>query len=313
MSALFCACSNDDDDKVNKNYQADDFIQENLAKAKKTFQRQVSNEPQTITLDNGVSLTIPAGNVFTKNGVPITGTYTVEINTMLKPSEVILSGTNTNVAGGYLMSDGFFNIDVLHDGQSVDPVTNDFLSISIPTEKEDGSWTYLWEGNVNDDEQFAWGEVADTLLAERPDVDKGGVLSYNKSFTFQFKKLGWFNCDVYWSGGTTSTTVTVVLSGQVGALATYQGNTGDTFVFFKAKESNVIAQLYTEVNATTVKSYDNSMPVGTEGTLLAFSIKDGAYSFAIKEITITADMQEALDLQPVTKEAVLAALVSLDQ
>jgi hypothetical protein len=47
--------------------------------------------------------------------------------------------------------------------------------------------------------------------------------------------------------------------------------------------------------------------------LLAFSIKDGAYSYATKEIKIAADLQETLELQPITKEDILAALKALDK
>ncbi|MDR1273140.1 MAG: hypothetical protein LBK12_01195 [Odoribacteraceae bacterium] len=316
-SALFCACSDKDkddniDDGVDQLDQASDFIKDNLDAAKQTFQRTVSNDPTVLTLDNGVKLTIPGGNVFTKNGTPITGEYTIEINTMLKPSDVFLSGTNTNYRGGYyLESDGFFHLNVLQNGESVDAITSQFLGISIPTDKANGTWTQIWEG-VEVDDQFAWQEAADTVLNNDGRTDKGGVLSYNKNFSFEFKKIGWFNCDVYWSTGT-STTVTVTLTGQVGELAAFQGYTGDTFIFFKAKDSNVMAQLYTKINATTVKSYDNSMPIDTEGTLLAFSIKDGAYSYATKEIKIAADLQETLELQPITKEDILVALKALDK
>jgi hypothetical protein len=313
-SALFCACDNDDNDKIDKNYQADDFIKENLAGAKQTFQCQVSDEPRELSLANGVKLTIPGGDVFTKNGTPITGNYTVEAHVMLKPSDAILSGTNTNLGqGSYLVSDGFFRLDVLQEGQSVDLLTTQFLTISIPTEKEDGSVTFLWEG-VEADSVFTWKEVDLEIIGddEREGVDKGGVISNNNNFTFSFKKLGWFNCDIYWNAGT-STTVTVALSGKVGSLAGYQGYEGDTFVFFVAKGDNVIAQLYTEVDETTVKSYDNSMPVGAEGTLLAFSVKDGEYSYTASEVMITADLQVTLELLPVSKEALLAALKALDR
>jgi hypothetical protein len=55
------------------------------------------------------------------------------------------------------------------------------------------------------------------------------------------------------------------------------------------------------------------MPIDTEGTLLAFSIKDGAYSYVSKEIKITTNLQETLELLPVDKEAVYAALAALDR
>ncbi|MDR1414412.1 MAG: hypothetical protein LBI96_01250 [Odoribacteraceae bacterium] len=316
-SVCFCACSDDGVDNnngVDKNYQAKNFIKENLDRAKYSVTRTVSDQPTEISLDNGVKMTIPGGTVFTKNnGTPITGEYTVEIYTMLTPSQVILSGTNTNFRGGsYLESYGFFNINVLQNGQAVDQSMKQFINVSLPTEEDDYTWAQLWAGGDEDD-QFAWEEVPDSLanaFIQGRDQDKG-VVSFNKVFNFQFKKLGWYNCDVYWNVGN-NTTVTVALTGRVGALADYQGYSGDTFVFFKAKASNVIAQLYTSVNATTVQSYDNSMPVGTEGTLIAFSVKDGECGLASREITITENQQETLELLPVDKETVLETLSALD-
>lgn len=309
--ALCCACSNEGDE-LEKHFQASDFIKENLAGAKQVFTCQVSDQPRTLDLGNGLTLSIPGGDVFTRDGVPITGEYTVEVLAMLKPSAVILAGMNTNWESGYLESDGFFNVNVVQGGQDVDPVTLQFLPVSVPTEKEDGVVTLLWEGNVEDNGKFAWQEIADTLVNTLEDFDELAVFSSKGSFSFGFKKLGWINCDIFWEASEKAT-ITVALTGQVGTLANYQGYDGDTFVFFKAKDMNVVAQLYTGVDATTVKSYDDSMPIGREGTLIAFSIKDGEYSLASKEITVNGGLQETLDLQPVTKEALLAAIEALDR
>ncbi|MDR1414413.1 MAG: hypothetical protein LBI96_01255 [Odoribacteraceae bacterium] len=309
--ALCCSCSDDDGDK-NKNYQAANFISDNLSKARQTFTLDVSSDPKELTLTNGVKLTIPGGDVFTKNNTPITGKYTVEILSMLKPSEMILAGCNTNYRGGYyLESDGFFHVKVLKDGASVDQNTLDFLTISIPTDKADGNFTQIWEGDVVDDE-FAWQEPTEEAINWNLGADFGMVNAFGNNFSFSFKKLGWFNCDVFWNTGN-NTTVTVSLTGRVGALASYQGYSGDTFVFFKGKGINVIAQLYTMIDNTTVQSYEDSMPIGAEGTLIAFSIKDGEYALASREITITANLQESIELLPSTKAAVMAALEALDR
>ncbi|MDR1273141.1 MAG: hypothetical protein LBK12_01200 [Odoribacteraceae bacterium] len=318
-SAFTYACSNKDDNTdpetdpepdYDVTYQASDFIRDNLAAAKTTFQCQVSEEPTELTLDNGVKLTIPGGNVFTKNGVPITGAYTLEINTMLKPSEVLLSGTNTNYrGGGYLVTDGFFHVNVLQNNVSVDTNLSEFISISIPTDKADGTSTWIWEGDVEDG-QFAWKEPGADVVSRSVVIGPNIIFANNKNFNFRFKKLGWYNCDVLPPGGN-QTTVSAELTGQTGEFSSFWGGTGNTFVFFVV--DSMLLQLYTEVNATTVQSYDNSIPVGMEGTLLAFSIKDGLYSYAAKKVKIIANLRETLNLLPVTKEELIAKLEELDK
>jgi hypothetical protein len=51
-------------------------------------------------------------------------------------------------------------------------------------------------------------------------------------FPFKLGKLGWFNCDIYWDESNPKTTLHVTLTGNPGSLASYQGGTGHTCVFF---------------------------------------------------------------------------------
>ena len=81
---------------------------------------------------------------------------------------------------------------------------------------------------------------------------------------------------------------------------------------FCAKGSNVATQLYTPDGANKVKSYDDMMPVGEEGRLIAFSIKNGRYYFAKKEITITANLNESLTLTETTEANVQTEISSLN-
>ena len=95
-------------------------------------------------------------------------------------------------------------------------------------------------------------------------------------------------------------------------MASFRAFGGETFVFFCAKGSNVAAQLYTPNGTNKVKSYDNMMPIGSEGRMLAFSIKDGRYYYAAQETTISANQNVVLTLAETTEAAVQAAINSLD-
>ncbi|MDR3217974.1 MAG: hypothetical protein LBU22_03195 [Dysgonamonadaceae bacterium] len=320
-SIFFIGCSDHDTDG-SKNYNAKDFIEELSEKSKQTFDLNTTQLPKTLELKGGTKITISPGT-FTKNGIPVTGNFTVEVREILKPSDIIFSGTNTNYKDGSpLLSDGFLYIDVTQGDGSVDKVLSKNLQIEISKPIDVNRATFLWEGIENAGEgenQFAWdnfpedGVVMNDTGQNGRDAgmawgEKGSVV-----FVFDLGKLGWFNCDIYWDSSNGRTTVYVTLTGVFGALAAYQGYVGDTFVFFCGRGDKVISQLYTQNGKNGVKSYDNSMPKGKIGKLIAFSIKDGIFSYASQDnVTITENMNLTLDLKETTKEFIQAEIEALD-
>lgn len=324
---LFASCSDDDNggaSTVDKTYSANKFINEQKDNAKQTFEVNTSELPKTITLDGGIKITIPAEGL-TKNGNPITGGFTVEAYEMLKPSAIILAGTNTNYKGGmygdasYFISDGFFYINVKQNGVSVDQDLADgkFMEIEMPVmDLGDRSDTQIWVGadtiGSNTGDQFAWMDPDwEDIGGENTNREGNWIWKGDGGFKFGFGKLGWCNCDIFWNEGS-MTTVKVSLTGNVGELASYMGYEGNTFVFFLGKGYRTVVQLYTKVDNNTVASYDNSMPVGAKGKMLAFSIKEGVFSFASQDITIEENMHLTLDLKEVTKEKLLTEIKNLD-
>ncbi|MBB4037464.1 hypothetical protein GGR21_003381 [Dysgonomonas hofstadii] len=318
LGAFFYSC-NDDETRINwdepdPNYHAKEFLQDTKESLKQEHKINTADLPVTITLKEGVKITIPQ-NAFTKNGQPITGEFTVEAYEMLKPSSMIFSGTNTNYYNGsYFESDGFIFIDVKQNGVSVDQQLNAPVTISIPTDKEDGTFTQLWKGNEesgDNDDQFAWEDPEKDDFVEVGQEERG-VFSNNKQFEFLIGKLGWINCDISWNSTNGMTTIRINLYGQFDKLASYLGYEGDTFVFFRAKGVLVLVQIYTADGTNTVKSYDNGMPIGAEGKLVAYSVKEGKFSYDEKEITITADMSIDLDLKDISKDDLEKNIKALD-
>ncbi len=301
---LFAACRKDRNLPVNTANSAKEFA-EKIGPKKQTISINATDLPKTVSLSGGTKITFPIGSL-TKNGIPVTGEVTVIAYEMLKRSEVIMGGTNTNhISGAPLVSDGFIFIDVKANGESVDRNLAVPVKVRIPANRE--GVTQLWEGVQNDEGQLAW-------QAPKPANGAGQreVQSTQGEFAFDFGMLGWINCDVFWSYSNPKTTVRVEVLNNPGTMATFRGFSGETFVFFCAKGSNVAAQLYTPDGANKVKSYDNVMPVGEEGRLIAFSIKDGRYYFAKKEITITANQNESLTLAETTEAIVQSEISSLN-
>jgi hypothetical protein len=263
----------------------------------------------TFTLKGGTKITIPAG-ALRLGGAAITGDVTYTAIEVLTRSSVLFSGTNTNhISGAPLASDGFIYLNASVNGVKVDQALTAPIKISIPAKR--AGVTQIWEGveKVGADNQMAWqapAQAANGVGIKRDSEAIGG------NFTFDMGNLGWINCDVFYSYTNPKTTTRVTLVNNPGAMASFRAFSGETFVFFCAKGSNVAAQLYTPDGANKVKSYDDMMPIGVQGKYLSFCIKDGKYYYAEQETTIVANQSITLTLVETTEAQVQQAINSLD-
>lgn len=299
------SCKKDKSPETGSTRTASEFI-DKFGAQEQSFTFNASELPKTIALAGGTVIKVPAG-AFTKGGVAVTGNVTVNVTEFLTRSSLLRSGVNTNHISGLLLeSQGSLFIDIQAGGGSVDKVLAKPINIAVPA-KGDG-FTQLWAGvDTVQQGQFAW--VA-------PQVPNGQQQRETKAaegfYNFDFGLIGWINCDVFYSYNNPKTTVKVEVLNNPGAMASFRASTGETFVFFCAKGSNVVAQLYTPDGVSKVKSYDNSMPVGVEGRLLSFSIKNGRYYLAQKDITISADQSESISLEETTESAIQSAMDALN-
>ncbi|KQC02372.1 hypothetical protein [Pedobacter sp. Hv1] len=290
----------------------------NVAKTAKEFvalfgpQKQTftinATTANTLTLKGGTVITIPA-NAFKIAGAPVTGQVTIEAMEMLKRSDVLFSGTNTNhISGAPLASDGFIFINAKVGNSDVDKTLASPLAIKIPATRT--GFTQIWEGVENA------GAAANQMAWQAPKINANGAPfeanPINGFYNFNFGTLGWINCDVFYSYTNPKTTVRVEVLNNPGNMATFMAYTGETFVFFCAKGSNVAAQLYTPDGPNKVKSYDNLMPIGVQGKFLSFCIKDGKYYYAELETTVVASQNISLSLIETTEAQVQAAITSLN-
>ncbi|MES2064360.1 MAG: hypothetical protein V4456_20755 [Bacteroidota bacterium] len=314
LLAVACKKDNNNNGPVNPDANAQEFVASNAPKTQ-TMQIDASNLPQSVTLKGGTKITFPAGSL-TIGGVAVTGTVTVEAVEVLKRSDVLFYGSNTNHSSGApLASDGFIYVNVKANGTSVDNMMPVSMQISIPAKRS--GVTQLWEGVDQGGNPLVAGAAAQMAWAapRKGANGQGGgkeVASENSTFTFNFGTTGWINTDVFYSYSNPKTTVNVDLAGNPGTLSSFHSYSGETYVYFCAKGSNVAAQLYTTTGPNSVKSYDDVMPIGVEGKFLTFSIKDGKYYYGELESTITANQHVTLTLTETSEAAVQAAISSLD-
>lgn len=304
--AGFSSCKKSRGDDNNPIRSAREFVAQNGPQLQ-TVSFNTSELPKTIVLRGGTRITIPQ-NAFTSGGSPVSGVVTFNVLEFYKRSDLLFGGSNTNhISGAPLETQGSFFLEATQNGVALDRQLAQPLVISVPAESNDDI-TVLWEGQiggVGGAEQLGWAPARQANGAQE-------VRAFNEEFTFNFGQLGWFNCDVFYSNASPKTTVTVDVNNNPGALASFRGYTGETFIFFCPNDANVVAQLYTPDGPDRVKSYDDMMPIGSQGTLLAFSIKDGKYYLATKNITITADLHETVTLAETTEAAVQSAIEALD-
>ena len=298
------ACKKNNDTPLNKVNNSKEFIEEKGPKVQRIkINTQADND---VKLRGGTVIKFKK-NSFTKNGQPVTGDVIIEAYEMLNRRDVLMSGTNTNhVSGAPLISHGFIFIDAKINGQSLDKTLSAPITVSIPANGND--FTQIWEGVVDDNGQFAWNDVAGANgngLAVKANTG-------TDNFIFDFGNLGWINCDVFYSSSNPKTTVSVTVANNPGSMASFMAGNGETFVYFCAKGENVAAQLYTQDGPNTVKSYDNSMPIGAIGKFISFSIKDGKFYYAEQETVITANQNLTLTLTETTEAAIQTALDNLN-
>lgn len=313
LIALGIACKKENPGGDNSTTKSAKEFSEKFGAQKQIKEINATALPQTVTLSDGTKITFPAGSL-NKNGVPVNGIVQIEAYEVLKRSGIIFSGANTNHSSGApLSSDGFIFIDAKTNGQSVDQNLAAPIKIEIPAKRQGD--TQLWIGVdqqgqplvAGDDNKMAWAAPR-----KGDGAGQNGVAAVQNTFTFNFGTLGWINCDVFYNYTNPKTTVSVEVLNNPGSMASFFSYTGETYVYFCAKGSNVVAQLYTPNGPSKVKSYDNMMPIGSEGRMISFSIKDGRFYYAAQEITISANQNLSLTLTETTEAAIQAAINSLD-
>ena len=277
--------------------------------ATQVFNYNTTDLPKAFTLNDGTIITVPAG-AFTVGGVVATGTAILEVIPFSKKGNMMLGGLNTTADGQILESQGSFKLAQRINGVAVDEdlAVGKFLKFEVPAGV--AVTTQLFKGVVADTGnakgQFNW-------MPQQVPAQPATIPASGGKFTFNWGKLGWINCDVFYSNPNPKTTVKVNLTNNPGILSTFRGTgNGNTFVFFVPKTINSTVQIYTHTTNSQVVSYTNSIPVGMEGVLLSYCIKDGQAWFVKKAVTITANMETSLTLEPSSTDAIQAELNSMN-
>jgi len=262
----------------------------------------------TIYLENG-KISIPAG-AFAIDGRPVTrGPVNVSVLDLPDRGAMAMRGVNTMVGGRILETNGNFQLEANVNGKPVDRKLAEGIKVEVEDQVKNGRPVNLFEGVANNQKQFDWVPVR--VPGQPNDIPA----SSSGSFTFTWPTTGWCNPDWFmFTPGTWSsfTTLQVDLPNNPGPLSNYLGGDGNTTVLFVPEGLNIIIHLYT-ASPTGVVSYTNSIPVGINGRLLAYSVTSSGYYMATKDITTNSSnpMVETLTFTTTTATDLTDALTAL--
>ena len=177
---------------------------------------------------------------------------------------------------------------------------------------------------------------ADRTTIEQPIVKMSGatwqtngqktVVNDQRLMSFDIPKLNmWFNCAVLKPVENDNLTTVMVYFSQnyTPSVSSNDFDLQPSAVFFKPEGFNGLIKFYNpiitnELTKQGFHSYENAMPVGMKGKLLAFTNSNGRYFIDVKNITISQPEAGkrfvSFTMQPieVSKEAFLETIKSLD-
>lgn len=279
---------------------AEDFVNR-FGPPKQQISMNTSELPKTITLLNGTKITVPQTSI-QKNGNYVSGKITLEAYEMLKRSDIILGGINTNhYDGSPVNSKGIVSVNIVAGGHVVDQTLTNLMNISIPSAQ--GGFMRISRGNPNANATgfMAWGpEMVDSINSD------------GSSYSFNTLKMGWINCGVFYMHDIATGSLTVSLTNNPGEIATSGGVSGNTFVYFCPKGANVAMQCSVPSESGVVIVNDNKMPVGIQGKLIAFSIKDRKFYYGERAFTTSQINQINVELSEIPSDDLILKIRELD-
>ncbi len=263
----------------------------------------------TITLKSGTKITFPANAFVKPDGSPVAGSVTVSAKDILKASDMILANKPTATSSGEML-ESFGEIIVNASRNDTALRLNPAVmqrppTVMVPVGTATGAKREapMWEGDttVSYTNNGFNHENQPTSVTVQYAVSKGidwnqlpgwGTVSGGTTI-FPLDVLGqWRNCDALYNDPNPKTTVLGYFgdkfNGQTGS-----GGQAPSMLFFKKAGTNTLINYSTMIlNPAPAKegflSYQNSMPIGTSGTFLAISAKDGKLYAELKEATFGA-------------------------
>ncbi|WP_211999840.1 hypothetical protein [Chitinophaga sp. HK235] len=295
-----------------------------------------------LTTAKGTKFTIPANIFTTAGGAPVTGAVSITIREIRDASSMILADKPTTTSDGrILISYGEFFVQAKQNNQNlvIQRGNNDGIRAQVPAKPANGQREVpMWTGDTTVTYSLnGYSYINQPItVTSQVSVNKGILWNQNASSyalfnstngTMDFRLdslIRWINCDALYSNPNPKTTVmayfTNHFNSETGSM--YSGEQ-PSMLFFKPRNQNTLIKFYNVILTPPAgkegfHSYQNSIPIGQEGTFLAISAVNGQFYAEQKDVTIAAPdsgnnyTTVSFNLQPVDANALLALINSMN-
>ncbi len=296
-----------------------------------------------ITTSKGSKLTIPAGAFKKLNGTVVnSGNVKVKVLDIFNPSDMLLSNKPTiTTSGAMLESFGEIRVDATIN-DTVLALNDKPLMVVMPVnngaagqQREIPMWNgvepdqiqeYVMNGHnhVNQPTSVTHQIFMATTLQWEQIAGIGTATPTQSSFPID--ALGqWRNCDALYNDPRPKTTVLGYFGNGFNPESNENVNSymKPSMLFFKTKTTNTLLRFTTGIlNAAAGKdgfmSYQNSIPVGQEGTFLAITSMNDKFYAELKDVTIGAPASGTtffgvdFNMTEVTESGLLSLINQLD-
>jgi hypothetical protein len=295
----------------------------------------------TVTNSKGSKFIIKPNSFTDLNGNAVTGNVTVSVKEIGKASEMIFGDRPAMGKGGNpLISFGEFQINAQAGGNQLRLRQDSAVRGVIRPQQPAGGQLIdvpVWDGDTivtataNGHNHLNQPVTISSSYPARKGIEwnqaPGQFMTPQGGGEYGFNirdLLNWTNCDALYSQPGTKRTVLCYFA------SNFNNNSGNNFsgsdpsvVFFKVKNQNVTVKLYNKIlNAPAgfegFLSYQNSIPEGTQGTFLAFSVINGQFFAEMKDVTIPVPtpgndyVSFSFNPQPVSEAGLKALIQQMD-
>lgn len=318
FATLFVGCkdNNDDVEEVNNIATPNETNFQNLRKAaleeltvKKEFTVDGSGAIE-YTSDKGVKIIIPE-DCLLLNGNTVSGTVQLEFVELFDKAPLLTTNIATmgwdpiDNTAKFLVTGGAFFVKLTQNGQEIENSAYCSYNLEVPANLTGGANPdmKLWYGNFNDDGNLIWNEVETRPIGEEfpgSMMMSDGLFVSNDTYYVITNKFGWVNVDVFYDNDNREQT-----SFTVKAPNEYNNTNSAVYLAYKNVEGLAIA--YYDKNKKVFTTGGYTLPIGLEISAIFASESNGKWVYAIKNITITKDIQVEF-LKSELKEATQAEL-----
>ena len=263
------------------NFQNISDLQNNLNPDSQVFIIDDTSSPFTISGANGTNINIQGSSIMSLDGNLYSGNVTATLKEFLTPNEMIKSGIQTSSNGQILVTGGSFEFNLKGENDEELMLSSWTTNAAMPINVE-------LSNNFMNNMMYYSGEriVIDGREQVNWNLTQGNEFSAGDGFAnFYGINVGLANCDVLFSSVVTG------LGTQFSVLLDGVSDYSNSIVWMYINDFPSVIQITSLLaNNEGFKTYDDSIPIGLNASLLGISIdEDGYLKFGTLDIQVQGD------------------------